>query len=123
MSTSPAEFLLIDIGNTQVKLRRANSIILQGRFRRLPTAGLLGKGGAAALRQALRGWQYERVVLASVVPAAARKVRAWLDRPVLTVTPRLDIGVDLSAYPAAPRSGRIGLADRRPPGTCMGRGR
>ena len=111
MQKYPAEFLLIDIGNTQVKLRRANDTTLPGRLRRLPTARLLGTEGAAALRQALLGWQYERVVLASVVPAAARKVLAGLDRPVLTVTPGLDIGVDLNGYPGRRTLGADRLAD------------
>lgn len=60
-----AEYLLIDVGNGRTKLGLSTADALLDR-RELPTHGLT----EAAIRQALVGWDFSRVVLASVVPAA-----------------------------------------------------
>jgi type III pantothenate kinase len=111
MKTFSAEFLLIDIGNTRVKLHLASPQMLVHGQRTLSTANLLSSQGPGRLRRALAGWNYERVVLASVVPAATKAVARLLDRPILQVTPRLDIGVDLRGYPGRSTLGADRLAD------------
>ncbi len=60
-----AEYLLIDVGNGRTKLGLSTADALLDR-RELPTHGLT----EAAIRQTLAGWDFSRVVLASVVPAA-----------------------------------------------------
>lgn len=60
-----AEYLLIDVGNGRTKLGLSTADALLDR-RELPTHGLT----EAAIRQMLAGWDFSRVVLASVVPAA-----------------------------------------------------
>ncbi len=108
-SKFPAAFLLIDIGNTTVKLRLADRTALRGTTRRLPTASLLA-AGPAALRKALAGWQAVAVFLSSVVPAAARVVTDTLPG-VRSLTPRFDTGVDLRGYPGAKTLGADRLAN------------
>ena len=103
-------FLLVDIGNTTVKLRLADPAALRGATRRLPTASLLAPGGLAALRKTLTGWCYGRVLLSSVVPAAARVASNAL--PGATpLTSRLATGVDLRAYPGVKTLGADRLAN------------
>lgn len=103
-----AEFLLVDIGNTSVKLRRATARRLLGATVRLPTAGL----SAPALIRALGQWRYRRVVLSSVAPAAADIVVHTLPEPVLRVSARLDLaGVDVSGYPGVRTLGADRLAN------------
>lgn len=105
---APAEFLLVDIGNTTVKLRRATARRLVGATVRLPTAGLT----APALIRALGRWRYRRVVLSSVAPAAADVVVHTLPEPVLSVSARLVLGgVDVSGYPGLRTLGADRLAN------------
>ena len=106
----PADFLLIDLGNTSAKLRLARASGLIGQTRRLPTAALLAPGGASALKEMLGDWRYGRAVLSSVVPGAARVVAAvWPD--LLTIHAGLDTGVDLRLYPGAKTLGADRLAN------------
>ena len=107
---SPAAFLLIDLGNTTAKLRLASPARLLGATRRLPTAALLAAGGSATLRKTLAGWRYARVLLSSVVPAAARVVMDTLP-DVTPLTSRLDTGVDLRGYPGIRTLGADRLAN------------
>jgi type III pantothenate kinase len=111
MPTNSAELLLIDIGNTNVKLRLAGEDGLLGRTRRLPTVDLLAKSASADLRKILDGWRYERAVLASVVPVATAALERLLDVPVLSVGVHQDIGVDLRGYPGRRTLGADRLAD------------
>jgi type III pantothenate kinase len=107
-----AEFLLIDIGNTNAKLRLASAKRLLGRTRSLPTADLLGVGAPNRLRRLMAGWRFDGVVLASVVPAAAEAVERLLGKtPVLRIGSGLDVGVDLSDYPGRRTLGADRLAD------------
>ncbi len=107
---TPADFLLIDLGNTSAKLRLSDATRLLGTTRRLPTSALLAPDGADTLKETLADWQYGRVVLSSVVPTAARVVTAtWPD--ALTIHPKLDTGVDLRPYPGAKTLGADRLAN------------
>jgi type III pantothenate kinase len=70
MPAAPAPFLLIDVGNSRLKLALADS----DRFLRrktVITAGLDQK----ILTSALKGWRFTRVVACSVVPAASAVLR------------------------------------------------
>ena len=107
---TPADFLLIDIGNTAAKLRLADAAALRGKTRRVPTAELVGSDGAAVLRKALTGWRWERVVLSSVVPAAARALGGVLGE-VLAVGAGMKTGVDLRGYPGAKTLGADRIAN------------
>lgn len=105
---APAEFLLVDIGNTSVKLRRATARRLVGATVRVPTSGLSAPGLIRALGQ----WRYRRIVLSSVAPAAADIVVHTLPEPVLRVNARLDLaGLDLSGYPGVRTLGADRLAN------------
>jgi type III pantothenate kinase len=108
-----AEFLLIDIGNTHVKLRLASPEALLGTTRRLPTARLLNPGvGADALVRVVERWKFRRAVLSSVVPAATRLATHVLGAAqILRVQQRLEIGVDLSSYPGRKTLGADRLAN------------
>ncbi len=109
-SKPPAAFLLIDLGNTTVKLRLADPEILRGATRRLSTAALLAADGPAALKRSLAGWRYEHAILSSVVPAAARTVIAALPG-IVQISPRHETGVDLRGYPGAKTLGADRLAN------------
>ena len=111
MKKFSAEFLLIDIGNTNTKLRLASRERLLFRTRRLSSAQLSESGTAGKLRLALQGWHWQRVVLASVVPAGAAAAVQLLGEPILHVNARLDIGVDLRGYPGRRTLGADRLAD------------
>lgn len=104
-----AEFLLVDIGNTAVKLRRATARRLLGATVRLPTAAL----SAPALIRALGQWRYRRIVLSSVAAAAAADVVIHtLPEPVLRVSAGLDLaGVDVGGYPGLRTLGADRLAN------------
>lgn len=121
---SAADFLLVDLGNTSAKLRLADAARLLGKTRRLPTAALLAPGGAGALREALAGWRYGRMVMSSVVPAAARMVAEALPG-VLSVGARTDTGVDLRGYPGRKTLGAdrvanlVGALARHGPGPLV----
>ena len=124
MRHAPADFLLVDLGNTSAKLRLADTGGLRGRTRRLATAALLARGGRGALEETLAGWRYDRAVLASVVPEAARVVTAALPG-MLVVGRTLDTGVDLRGYLGAKTLGADRLAnlagalDRHGPGPLI----
>jgi type III pantothenate kinase len=106
-----AEFLLIDIGNTQAKLRLASAGRLLGRTRRLPTADLLTHRAPIRLRRVLAGWRFAEAVMASVVPAAGESVAELMSGPVLRISSRLETGIDLRGYPGRKTLGADRLAD------------
>ena len=107
----PADFLLIDLGNTSAKLRLAGPDRLLGETRRIPTAGLLAAGGGDSLRCSLEGWAFRRAVLSSVVPAAARVVLAALPGTLLIRAGMRGGGVNLEEYPGAATLGADRLAN------------
>ena len=107
----PADFLLIDIGNTATKLRLADAAALRGQTRRVLTAELVEEGGKPeALRKALAGWRWERVVMSSVVPEATRVVRETLGE-TLEVGAEMATGVDLRDYPGVQTLGADRIAN------------
>ena len=106
-----SSLLLIDIGNTSVKLQRATPAALLREVQRVPTAALRDPQAA---RAALGSRDYERVVLCSVVPEAARHLKAALpgDVSLTEVGPRLrGLPVDLSRYPQRRTLGADRLAN------------
>ena len=108
----PANFFLIDLGNTAAKLRLARAGSLLGKARCVPTATLLSPTGPAALRAALAGWDYGRAILSSVVPDAASVVAdAVPPEKLLRVSPELDTGVDLRGYPGKATLGQDRIAN------------
>lgn len=117
MRTLSGEFLLIDIGNSQTKLRLAAPDRLLGRTRRLPTGTI-----ASGWQEVLRGWSYRCVVLASVVPAAMQVVAKLLEAPMLSVHHRLNTGIDLRRYPGIRTLGADRLADLTGAGALHGPG-
>ncbi len=104
------DFLLIDIGNTAVKVRLATATRLLGQSQRLPTTALLMRGGAAGLKKRLAGWGYGRAVMSSVVPEAGRILSDALPG-VLSVDARTDSGVDLRGYPGRKTLGADRIAN------------
>lgn len=106
----PADFFLLDLGNTAAKLRLATTTRLLGKTRRLPTRELLAPGGAGALREAVADWRFGRVVMSSVVPAASRIVLDALPG-VVPVGAQTDTGVDLRAYPGKKTLGADRIAN------------
>ena len=102
-----ADFLLIDIGNTSVKLRLSSLKRLRGATVRVPTVDL----SPPALIRALGGWRYRRIILSSVAPIAAEVVASTLPERVLNVSGRIDCGVDLSLYPHKHALGSDRIAD------------
>ena len=107
---APADFLLVDIGNTAVKLRLAATARLLGQTRRLPTAALIAPGGVAALEKMLAGWRYRLAVMSSVVPEAARAVTGVLPG-VFAIDAQTNTGVDLRGYPGRKTLGADRIAN------------
>ena len=107
-----ADFLLIDIGNTAVKLRPATRTRLAGKTRRIPTAELVGANGERWLTKEIADWNYGSVVLSSVVPEATRQVVAALRGvEVKGVDAKTDAGVDLRGYPGVKTLGADRIAN------------
>lgn len=89
------EVLLIDNSNTRTKFCLL-SRLGENAVRSLPTQEL----SVASIRDAVRGWAFSRVVLCSVVPEAACKLRAAFEQPVIFLSADLaGLKVDFSHYP------------------------
>ena len=102
------EFLLIDISNSFTKLALASRGALRA-CRPVATAEL----NAASLKRLVRGWEFKRVVLSSVVPVREKIVRAFFKTtrtPVLCVGPKLNLGVGVD-YPKPEKIGADRLAN------------
>ncbi len=86
-----AEFLLINNNNTRTKFALASRDGL------IEQRALLSRGlSETGIRDCLADWHYDRAVLASVVPANVPEiVAAQNGRPLLQVTPRIELGVML----------------------------
>jgi len=97
-----SRFLLINLNNTSTKLALADAAALLKR-KVVPTKSL----SVSAARQAVKGWSFEGVVLASVVPKKARIFQTLFRNRLLEVTPELNLGVGIDF----PEPGSIG-ADR-----------
>lgn len=106
-----ADFLLIDIGNTAVKLRLATAARLLGKTRRLPTAAVLAPDGRiAALERTLASWRFGHAVMSSVVPEAARVLADALPG-VSSIGVSTNTGIDLRGYPGRKTLGADRIAN------------
>ena len=94
-------FLLIDVGNTHTRFALANGRRVL-RAVEVPTARLRGVPFACG--------SYVGAVLASVVPAATRKLVRWLPMRPLVVSAGIDLGVGID-YPNPAQIGADRLAN------------
>lgn len=117
---SSAEFLLINNNNTRTKFALADRGVLLDQ-RALLSRGLTEK----SIRDCLADWSYERVVLASVVPAnVPALVAAQGDRALLELSPDLELGVlldfpDPSKIGADRIANAVAVADMEPGGPVV----
>ena len=93
--------LLIDAGNTTTDFAVTDGRRI-GRIVSVPTAQVTGIPRAVGA--------YTAVVLASVVPAATRKLRHWLSVPTIEVSADCDLGVGIR-YPNRKQIGADRLAN------------
>jgi type III pantothenate kinase len=101
-----AEFLLIDNSNSFTKFALSSRAAL-GPLRKAPTRTL----DEALLRRTLSGWDFETVVLSSVVPEKGELIqRIVAPCRVLTVSHRLKLGVGVD-YPRPKTIGADRLAN------------
>jgi type III pantothenate kinase len=106
MSRTSAEFLLVNNNNTRTKFALATRSELLGH--RAVLSRELTEGG---VRELLRDWRYERVVVASVVPANVPALVAAQDgRPLVELSHRLELGVEVD-FPDPSRIGADRLAN------------
>jgi type III pantothenate kinase len=106
MSTTTAEFLLIDNSNSFTKFALSTRDQV-GPARKLRTAEL----DAASLKNALFGWRWESAVLSSVVPAKGEVIADFLSpAPVIRVGPKTKLGVGID-YPQPKTIGGDRLAN------------
>lgn len=83
-----ARFLLINNNNSRTKFALASeSALLEHRV--METREVEPE----AVRELLQGWTFDQAVLASVVPAKAETLRRVVDRPLVEVSNRIDLGV------------------------------
>ncbi|NQU12136.1 type III pantothenate kinase, partial [bacterium] len=97
----PGQFLLVNVNNTNTSFAVATAGRIV-RVRRVPT------GSVRTVPWTRRRWA--GVVLASVVPAVARRLRPLLPRPLVSVGPDLDLGVGIE-YPEPDQIGADRLAN------------
>lgn len=101
------DFLLIDNSNSFTKLALASRTELIGTPKRLSTRELT----ADALKQALKGWEWQKIVLSSVVPAKGELIAdALAPAPILNVGPKAKLGVGID-YPKPQTIGADRLAN------------
>jgi type III pantothenate kinase len=101
-----ADFLLIDNSNSFTKFALSTRKEV-GPSRKLATRTITPD----ALKNVLVGWQWETVVLCSVVPEVGERLVEYFDpRPVLRVTAKLKLGVGID-YPKPATIGADRLAN------------
>jgi len=106
MSTTTADFLLIDNSNSFTKFALSSRKKI-GLVRKLRTAEL----SAASLKNALVGWHWQATVLSSVVPSKGDVIADFLSpAPVLRVSARVKLGVGVD-YPQPKTIGADRLAN------------
>jgi type III pantothenate kinase len=101
------DFLLIDNSNSFTKLALADRKEILGAPKRLSTRELTGD----ALRQALKGWEWQRTILSSVVPSKGELIMETIaPAPILNITAKtkLNVGID---YPDPKTIGADRLAN------------
>ena len=87
------EYLLINNNNSRTKVALATRDDIS-HFRAVPTGGL----GLDEWRDVLKGWHYDKVVLASVVPESADFLRDAVSdsgKPLLEIDHRAPLGIDV----------------------------
>lgn len=100
----PQDYLLIDVGNGRTKFGLASRTEIQEQ-RDLPTAGL----SPAELHEVLVGWEYDRVVTSSVVPAATEKLQTYFKK-MLVLRHDIPLGIGIT-YPKPETIGADRLAN------------
>ena len=106
MPARRAEFLLVDNSNSFTKFALSSQNRL-GAVRKLPTPEV----SPARVRALLKGWEFQRVVLCSVVPAKAAVLKqVFRADPVLEVSARIELGVGID-YPKPATIGADRLAN------------
>lgn len=98
-------FLLIDIGNGRTKLALASAESLHER-RETSTREL----SVASLTRAIEGWEFQRVVMCSVVPRASEVVRDVLGDRLTELRHDADLGIGIR-YPKPQSIGPDRLAN------------
>ena len=101
----PSDYLLIDVGNGRTKFGLATREQLQEN-RDAPTSGLM----AGDLNRVLQGWEYERVIVSSVVPIATMKLRNYFGEKMLELRHDTARGLVIK-YPAPETIGPDRLAN------------
>jgi len=86
-----AAYLLVNNNNTRTKFALATPDALGPEREALPT----GELDEAGLDAVTAGWDYDAVVLASVVPDKAAVVRKWASQPLVEIRHDIPLGVDL----------------------------
>jgi type III pantothenate kinase len=87
-------WLLIDIGNTHARFALATGRRVSSLRARIATRSL----DDAALAKVLPRFRFDRAVLCSVVPRAARVVRGRFGDALLEISARCDLGFSLAGY-------------------------
>ena len=101
-----ADFLLVNNNNTRTKFALASRETLL-EHRSMASREVT----AAAARALVEGWDYERVIIASVVPAnVPALVEAQAGRPCLELSHRLELGVEID-FPDPTKIGADRLAN------------
>jgi len=100
-----AEYLLVDVGNGRTKFGLATREAILDRAD-TPTPDVT----VAAIRRAVGGWGFERVVLCSVVPAAVAVFREALDQDLLELRHDTPMGIGIQ-YPRPETIGPDRLAN------------
>jgi type III pantothenate kinase len=100
-----AAYLLIDVGNGRTKLALAtrDEILEQ---RDTPTPGL----NAESLQEVLKGWEFQRSVVSSVVPKTTDTLRAFFDGQLLVLKHDIELGIGIR-YPKPETIGADRLAN------------
>lgn len=99
------QILLIDISNSFTKFSLSTPK-KTGAIHRFPTRDLM----AAQFRTMTDEWQFERAVLASVVPRKSEEIRRALKVPILEVSASVELGVGIR-YPNPETIGADRLAN------------
>lgn len=106
MASTAAEYLLINNNNTRTKFALASGESL------LEHESMMSSDVTVdAVRDKLSNWEFENVVLASVVPANVEPLREAQDgRPVLEVSHRIELGIEVD-FPDPSKVGADRLAN------------
>lgn len=90
--TGHAPFLLINNNNSRTKFVLSEADRLVAESHRALETPLVNE---ETLRELLAGWSFDRVVLASVVPEKAAVLRGFFRQPVVEVSHRVALGIEV----------------------------